>query len=167
MSVLKILNDYYNTDAPEKIVDYIIRKAVFKDTFALDLNHAAEQIHAVKSFWCEIGGRQMVHFILAFDDYENVSLSNDEIIQIAERFCGLFYGRFQIVYGVHFDSGNIHIHFAMNNVSYIDRKRYLSNRYDNLVLAGSIESITGRTVILRQHRTIKRKQISDTKRWQI
>lgn len=36
----------------------------------------------------------------------------------------------------------------MNNVSYIDGKRYLSNRYDNLVLAGSIESITGRTVIL-------------------
>ena len=153
MPVLKILNDYNNIDAPEKLVDYVVRKAVFSDGFAVDLNHAAEQIHAVKGFWCETGGRQMVHFILAFDDYENVSLDNDEIIQIAEIFCGLFYGRFQIVYGVHFDSGNIHIHFAMNNVSYIDGKRYLSNRYDNLVLAGSIESITGRTVILsyREH----------------
>lgn len=148
MPVLKILNDYTNADAPEKLIDYVVRKAIFSDGFAVDLNHAAEQIHAVKSFWCETGGRQMVHFILAFDGYENVSLSNDEIIRIAEIFCGLFYGRFQIVYGVHFDSWNIHIHFAMNNVSYIDGKRYLSNRYDNLVLAGSIESITGRTVIL-------------------
>ena len=138
MPVLKILNDYNNIDAPEKLVDYVVRKAIFSDGFAVDLNHAAEQIHAVKSFWCETDGRQMVHFILAFDGYENVSLDNDEIIQIAERFCGLFYNRFQIVYGVHFDSGNIHIHFAMNNVSYIDGKRYLSNRYDNLVLAGSI-----------------------------
>ena len=83
MPVLKILNDYNNADAPEKLIDYVVRKAVFSDGFAVDLNHAA--------------GRQMVHIILAFDDYENVSLSNDEIIQIAERFCGLFYGRFQIV----------------------------------------------------------------------
>ena len=142
MPVLKILNDYNNIDAPEKLIDYVVRKAIFSDGFAVDLNHADGQIHAVKSFWCETGGRQMVHFILAFDDYENISLDNDEIIQIAERFCGLFYG------GVQFVSGNIHIHFAMNNVSYIDGKRYLSNRYDNLVLAGSIESITGRTVIL-------------------
>ena len=148
MSVLKILNDYYNTDAPEKIVDYIIRKAVFKDSFALDLNHAAEQIHAVKNFWCETHGRQMVQFILAFDDHESVSMSNDEIIQIAESFCGLFYDRFQIVYGVHFDTNNPHIHFAMNNVSYIDGKRYLSNRYDNFVLTRSIETITGRIVFL-------------------
>ena len=153
MPVLKILNDYSNTDAPEKLIDYSVRKAIFSDGFAVDPNHAAEQIHAVKSFWCETDGRQMVQFILAFDDYENVSLDNDEIIRIAERFCGLFYDRFQIVYGVHFDSGNIHIHFAMNNVSYIDGKRYLSNRYDNLVLTGSIESIAGRTVLLsyRKH----------------
>lgn len=79
MPVLKILNDYTNADAPEKLIDYVVRKAIFSDGFAVDLNHAAEQIHAVKSFWCETGGRQMVHFILAFDGYENVSLSNDEI----------------------------------------------------------------------------------------
>ena len=146
MPVLKILNDYNNIDAPEKLIDYVVRKAIFSDGFAVDLNHAAEQIHAVKGFWCETGGRQMVHFILAFDDYENVSLGNDEIIQIAERFCGLFYDRFQIVYGVHFDSGNIHIHFAMNNVSYIDGKRYLSNHAENAYLADKVKNIVGKAV---------------------
>ena len=56
MPVLKILNDYNNIDAPEKLVDYVVRKAIFSDGFAVDLNHAAEQIHAVKGFWCETGG---------------------------------------------------------------------------------------------------------------
>lgn len=54
MPVLKILNDYSNTDAPEKLIDYVVRKAIFSDGFAVDLNHAAEQIHAVKSFMYRI-----------------------------------------------------------------------------------------------------------------
>lgn len=87
-------------------IDYGVRKAIFSDCFAVDLNHADEQINTIKSFWCETGDRLTVQFIPAFDEYENFSLNNDEIIQIAERFCCLFYDQFQIVYGVHFDSVN-------------------------------------------------------------
>lgn len=38
--------------------------------------------------------------------------------------------RYQIVFGVHTDTRNIHIHFIMNTVSYVDGMMYSGNAVD-------------------------------------
>ena len=36
--------------------------------------------------------------------------------------------RFQVVVSTHLDTGNIHNHFVLNSVSFIDGKRYYDNK---------------------------------------
>ena len=139
MPVLKIVNGYDNIDAPEKLTDYILRKARFYGGCAVDVNHAAEQIHFVKEAWNAVIGRQMYHFIVSFCDKELYSIDIDDAIGLAENICNYLGEKRQIIYGIHIDTDNLHIHFAMNTVSYRDGKRYASNRGNDIRLAQFIE----------------------------
>lgn len=139
MPVLKIVNGYDNIDAPEKLIDYILRKARFYGGCAVDVYHAAEQMHFVKEAWNAVDGRQMYHFIVSFSGKELYSIDIDDAIGLAENICRFLGEERQIIYGIHLDTDNLHIHFAMNTVSYRDGKRYASNRGNDIQLARIIE----------------------------
>ena len=139
MPVLKIVNGYDNIDAPEKLIDYILRKARFYGGCAVDVNHAAEQMHFVKEAWNAVDGRQMYHFIVSFCDKELYSIDIDDAIGLVESICNYLGEERQIIYGIHLDTDNLHIHFAMNTVSYRDGRRYASNRGNDIQLARFIE----------------------------
>lgn len=47
-----------------------------------------------------------------------------EANQLAMQICAYYAGRFQIVYSVHEDTDNLHIHFVLNTVSYVDGKKF-------------------------------------------
>lgn len=59
----------------------------------------------------------MVSFPLSMDDANCVYLAAAEI-------AGIFSGQYQVYYGVHEDTKNLHIHFAINAVSYVDGKKW-------------------------------------------
>ena len=139
MPVLKIVNGYDNIDAPEKLTDYILRKARFYGGCAVDVNHVAEQIHFVKEAWNAVDGRQMYHFIVSFSDKELYTIDIDDAVELAQSICNYLGKERQIIYGIHLDTDNLHIHFAMNTVSYRDGRRYASNRGNDIKLARFIE----------------------------
>ena len=139
MPVLKIVNGYDNIDAPEKLIDYILRKARFYGGCAVDVNHAAEQMHFVKEAWNAVDGRQVYHIIVSFSDKELYTIDIDDAIGLAESICNYLGEERQIIYGIHLDTDNLHIHFAMNTVSYRDGRRYASNRGNDIKLARFIE----------------------------
>lgn len=139
MPVLKIVNGYDNIDAPEKLIDYILRKARFFGGCAVDVNHAAEQMHFVKEAWNAVDGRQMYHFIVSFSDKELYTIDIDDAVELAQSICNYLGEERQIIYGIHLDTDNLHIHFAMNTVSYLDGRRYASNRGNDIQLARFIE----------------------------
>lgn len=58
----------------------------------------------------------MVSFPLSMDDANCAYLAATEI-------AGIFSGQYQVYYGVHEDTRNLHIHFAINAVSYVDGKK--------------------------------------------
>lgn len=45
----------------------------------------------------------------------------------ADFLCGQLAGLYHVYYGVHEDEENIHIHFAINAVSYVDGKKLHKN----------------------------------------
>lgn len=105
----------------------------------MDVNHAAEQMHFVKEAWNAVDGRQMYHFIVSFCDKELYSIDIDDAIGLAESICNYLGDERQIIYGIHLDTDNLHIHFAMNTVSYRDGRRYAANRGNDIQLARFIE----------------------------
>ncbi len=70
-------------------------------------------------------GRRIYHYVVSFpsavDDANCVKLAAIEIAEI-------FSGQYQVYYGVHEDEANLHIHFAINAVSYADGKKWHKKR---------------------------------------
>lgn len=62
------------------------------------------------------------HFIVSFGK-EDIYLPT-MLPQIAEEISSFIGQRFQIVYALHEDTGNPHIHFVFNAVSYVDGYKY-------------------------------------------
>ena len=44
------------------------------------------------------------------------------------RFDDIFSGQYQVYYGIHEDEAHLHIHYAINAVSYVDGKKWHKSR---------------------------------------
>ncbi len=78
------------------------------------------QFNAVKNafYKSQENHRQVRHFILSFDEKDTVTPY--EAYLIAHEVASYYSNQFQIVYGVHENTENLHIHFILNTVSYVD-----------------------------------------------
>lgn len=134
MSILKFVSKpYVNQDALEKLIHgYIFPDSVLYGGLAVDPLHAAEQMHLVKELWCQTEGKQLRHFVLCLDRYESADISRPEALWVgACDICEYFASEYQIVFGIHRVFNDWHIHFAMNNVSFVSGKRFPEkNTYD-------------------------------------
>lgn len=127
MSCLKIVpKPYINQDALERLIHgYIYPESVLYGGLSVDPLHAAEQMHLVKDLWNQTTGRQLRHFVLCFDSYESSDISGPEALWVgACGICEYFASEYQIVFGIHHKDYRWHIHFAMNNVSFVTGKRF-------------------------------------------
>lgn len=66
--------------------------------------------------------------ILSFDTQETISAYDAN--QIAYRLALWYSNKYQILWAVHEDTDNIHIHFVMNTTSYLDGRKYRGEKYD-------------------------------------
>ncbi len=127
--VVKIVDEKYE-EAKDlcNLLNYIFRD---KDTgwhcryfggANIDPYNALSEMMFIKNFYRKTEGRQARHFV--------VSLGSDSLImpneadQLAMQICAYYANRFQIVYSVHEDTDNLHIHFVLNTVSYVDGKKF-------------------------------------------
>lgn len=92
--------------------------------------YALNEMMYVKKFFRKTGGRQLRHIIVSPDTKYNFRLTPQDLYFIALRISAYYSKQYQIVFGVHTDTNNIHIHFIMNTVSYIDGFMYSGNKAD-------------------------------------
>lgn len=139
MPKLKLLNEsYYGEGTLKRVVDYVTRLAIVGG-INVDPDHAVSQMLLIKKIWHKQGGRQVRHFILSFAD--NEALTIDEAMDYGQQIA-MYYGRnYQIVYGVHYDTNHLHLHFAFNSVSFVDGKMYSGGRSDMFALRLYIQSL--------------------------
>lgn len=69
--------------------------------------------------------RRIYHYIVSFplsmDDANCVKL-------VAMEIADIFSGQYQVYYGIHEDEAHLHIHYAINAVSYVDGKKWHKSR---------------------------------------
>lgn len=118
MPLLKVLNESYrNEDALENLIYYVCRSGHVGGV-GVDPEYARMQMSMVKRLWHKETGRQAWHFILAFAPNEDVTY--EEAMAIGYAVAGHYGERYQIVFGLHFDTNYLHLHFAGNTVSFVD-----------------------------------------------
>ncbi len=135
MAVYQVIHaphQYHDQSAIDDVVSYCLqeRKTPQNLIFArgIDPQYAASEMHDVAAAYQKDSGLRLRHSILSFASNENVSAA--EAAEIAQEAIGYYGDKYQIISAVHEDTDDIHIHFVMNQVSYIDGSRYSGKKSD-------------------------------------
>lgn len=136
MALVKMIGeDYPDRKDLQNLVQYIIQpdKAVHGLVGGFGLLPAGEeeiirQMETVKEVWHKTGGRQARHFVVSFAWGEHISEA--EAWRLAYWIALYYADRYQIVYAVHEDTENLHIHFVFNPVSFVDGRIYAEGKDD-------------------------------------
>jgi len=107
---------------------YIYPKAVYVGGMNIDPQYAASEMEIVKGIWMQTQGVQLWHFILSFSEIESVQYANPtDARYIAYEICEFFADKYQVVFGIHART-NLHIHFVINSISYLDGSRFINSK---------------------------------------
>lgn len=143
MPVLIMMNKPYNDDeALETVVSYILRSGYgYCGGYGVDMNYPVQQMQQVKVLWGKDHGRRVRHFILSFIRAEPIGY--EQAMRLGLEICR-YYSDYQSVYGLHTDTDNLHLHFAVNTVSYKSGKMYAEGTSDWYGLRGYIQGLLPR-----------------------
>ena len=106
-NVLKYVMSVKDSKEP---VDYWGTRGLLKD-----INHAYRVIDNMQKYLKSDYGKRLYHFSLSFPE----EIKDERVIYIIANAIADYLGQeYQLVFGVHMDTDNYHIHYAMNAVSY-------------------------------------------------
>lgn len=115
-----MMNKAYDDDESlETVVSYVLRPGCgYCGGYGVDMNYPVQQ---VKVLCGKDHGRQVRHFILSFKKPETIGY--EQLMRLGFEICK-YYSDYQSVYGLHTDTDHLHLHFAVNTVSYKTEKMY-------------------------------------------
>lgn len=122
---------YFDERAYHDVIQYEVRlgKAAFAGGAGVSsAKTAAQEMQAVARKFGKDKGKRIRHSILMFSKAESVT--PEEANHYAQQIIQFYAPEFQIIYGVHTDTDDLHIHFAMNQISFVDGHRYEGKKKD-------------------------------------
>lgn len=126
MCIVKVVNDSFtNCECIFRLTNYALvgkpyKRIRYYGGYNVVLSRADEEIVLVKQYFQKTDKRLMRHFTVSFDD----ETSAYDAWILSWRIAAYYADRYQIVFGVHEDTDNLHIHFVMNTVSFVDGLKY-------------------------------------------
>ena len=127
---------YKDDDALNDVLTYCTRpgKAACVDGIGLYPPNAAYEMERLALAFGKDHGVRLRHWILSFSKAELKRTSRKALPDMLHRFgwyAASYYGhQYQILFAVHLDSEDPHIHFVMNTVNFQTGKKYLGNAAD-------------------------------------
>lgn len=117
-------NDYDTLTAIQNVFGYVgnsSKSCGYVGAQNMLINNSTEQVNAVNKYFYNNTKKKVIHFVIAFaqEDY----ISTEEAFNTGYEVCALL-PEYQIKFGVHQDTDNLHIHFAMNPTSLIDGHKF-------------------------------------------
>ena len=126
-------------------IGYIFGHACYKGGMNINcLSSAAEEMLEHSKSCGKNSGRRIRHSVLSFEDHDGITAV--EADKLAKAII-LYYENYQIVYAVHNDVYNVHIHFIMNQVD-LNGARYTGRKEDYYNFKEWIQMVTNRKVLL-------------------
>ena len=134
--VIKILNKYYSKDNDiRNLMAYIAgegrekdkQKVVYISAAGLKRKYekAGVQIIKTQKAFGKNQGRRVYHMIVSFpEEVKDLQYVKHSAKAVAAE----IFKRHQVFYGIHASTENLHIHFAINAVSYIDGRKWHMNK---------------------------------------
>ena len=113
--------DYENEDAVRRVIDYICRldkpeQVGGMGVFPLYVEDMVNQFLIVKQIYHKEEGKQVFHIIISFE--KSLGFTVDEVMEMGYGIAAYWGYDRQVMFAVHDDTQNIHIHMAINTVAY-------------------------------------------------
>lgn len=132
MCFVKMVKDSFkNQSSISNLVNYAIKDKDknlirFYGGYNVDVLRAAGQMERVKEYYQKTHNRLMRHIIVSFDE----DITPYDAYLLGWQIAAYYADRYQIVFGVHEDTENLHIHLVFNTVSFVDGLKYTGEYSD-------------------------------------
>ena len=117
---------YFDTFALTDVINYVVNSCKTPSnligTFSVRLGYAAQQMELVSRAFNNYQKLRLRHWIISFGDHDLINPI--EAYYIAVEAAKFYADRYQLVFAVHEDTDQVHVHFVMNQVSYVDGRKY-------------------------------------------
>lgn len=148
MSVFKVIYEKYNQmEDLENLIKYAVREdkcieGVYGAQGLLkgSSEEMFQQMYDIKYGYYKKTGRQAKHFVLSFSKEEERFIGINEALRIGYTVASYF-DKWQVVFGVHTDTDNLHIHFILNTVSFVDGLKFNMSLTELRMIGKQIENL--------------------------
>lgn len=128
---------YHDAEAWDTVISYCLQEQKTYSSmvggFGINLNQASYEMMRLAEAFGKAKGLHLRHMILTFSQPEVDWFGTDalgEIYKIATYAARYYANQYQIIYAVHEDTDNYHVHFVMNTVSFVTGKKYRGDKAD-------------------------------------
>lgn len=139
---------YFDDKAYPDTVNYILNheKAQYAGGCGVtSLATAAQEMEQTAETYHKNSGKRVRHSVLSFDAEEHIS--PEQADQFAREILHHYEPEYQMLYAVHTNTDDIHIHMLMNQISYVDGHRYRGKRQDYYAFLKHMKHVTHLPVI--------------------
>ncbi len=105
--------------------------------------NAFKRMNIIKQYYNKPDGREYIHFVVSFKGKQDVYAVYDIACRIS-----LIYDKYQVLFAVHNNTQNTHIHFVINTVCVTNGHKFSQSRSDMQNLKEKIETIINQSGLL-------------------
>lgn len=130
------LSKYHDSEALDAVISYCTRinKACLVGGIGIYVPNAAYEMERLAQAYGKNDGLRLRHWILSFSKEEVRSIPRKDLPVILHRYAyyaAKYYGhQYQIIFAVHLNTDEPHIHFVMNTVNYLTGRKYPGDKAD-------------------------------------
>ena len=94
-----------------------------------DISNATEEMMQVKEFYGKLDGRVATHGVISLDEEESDPKNASKLMMLLNDLMQEVFPQYQVVYAVHTNTENLHIHFIINTVGLDGKKIHMDKRF--------------------------------------
>lgn len=149
-------NKYKDRYAITGVVGYVLnpnKTDGYIGGWAVEPFQAAREMELLANLHHKTGGTRLRHWVISFGQEDLLHAAKrlrknetDTLMSLGYLFSQYYSLEYQVVFGVHLDTENYHIHFVMNTVAYTDGHKYTGTKqeyYNYIKYAKEIASRCG------------------------
>ena len=147
MAILKVINEarkYKDSDSVESLINYCTNKDKtngFIGAYSVSPypEQAIFQMNKLQTLYGKNNGTHLRHMVVSFESDDNIP--PNIALEIGYKIAAYYGCNYQIIFGVHLDTYNTHIHFVMNTVNYNTGLKYDGSHKDLTNFTNYIQEI--------------------------
>ena len=95
----------------------------------MDFDNATSEMMQVKEFYGKLDGRVAMHGIISLSEEESDPRSAGKLMLLLNEFMERIFSEHQVVYAVHTNTENLHVHFVVNTVGLDGKKIHMDRSF--------------------------------------